>query len=360
MSNFCTECGAALVGPKKFCAECGTAVSVASDPTLAAQEAHPPATPFVAREDLGEELDSDSGDDGDDSDDDAPFSPMATALLAHAMANGGDTTDFWVNSLAFSNWQLEPRGPSLKTEWPSDFVFTGRDHRQAAAFEQLLIRNGITMGPAGLDAADDRSQWDYYTGFWHINSDETFPIDVYFGRRSSTGADALFVRSPLLLVPMVGGRGGQQVNLPELATTMWDDVFNLAENPPPGNVLAPFGEFGPGYFGHFDRKDHPIRGLLASETNLVRFLRRGRSGVAQTSSIWRSIEVWYLVDAPPPAADGIFTQVADVITEAQTLLRAAAYDSDDGIVCGGIVYAALSADAEALLRSGFLANIEWV
>lgn len=363
MSNFCSECGAALVGSKRFCAECGTPTSGVESsgrevPGLTTRDADRAASTAVDGGGLSRELDSDEGAEPSGEDDDS-FSPLAAAALAHAFANGGDMEGFWAKAAQFKAWQAEPRGPSLKTEVPSDFVFTGRDNRQAAAFEQLLARTGIVMGPSGLDAAHDRSQWDYYNGFWDIDSDDAIPIDVYFGRRNATGADALFVRSPLLLVPNTGGLGNKSVGLAEAATAMWDDIFNLAENPPPGPTLAPFGEIGPGYFGRFDREDHPIRGLLASETNLVRFNHRGRRGIATTFNLWRCIEVWYLIDASPPAADGIFSQVADIITDAQSILRASAYASDDGLVGGGFVPVAMGGGAEELLRAGFFTEIQW-
>lgn len=353
MGNFCSECGAGLVGSKRFCTQCGAATDITAGSDAAQTSSTPegrgsssePSGPFSADE-PGRE-------------DDEAVSPMMAAAVAHALVNDGDMAGFWAKAEEFRSWQAEPRGPSLKTALPSDFVFTGRDHRQAAAFEQLLDRTGIVMGPAGLKASHDRSQWDYYNGFWDIDSDDAIPIDVYFGRLTTTGADALLVRSPLLLVPMIDGANSQTVNLTVAATTLWDEIFNLAENPPPGPMLALFGEIGPGYFGRFDRTDHPFRGLLASETDLVRFNHRGRRGIARTSNVWLCIEVWYLIDALPPVADGIFSQVTDVITEAQGLMRSTAYASDDGMVGGGFVPVAMGGGAEELLRAGFFTEIQW-
>ena len=387
MANFCTECGAALAGSKKFCTECGTptglegsaqtdtpsepatvtpsapdAVITPSAPDAVITPSAPLELPSAPEqestpgyEDADEYADDGDDEDADEDEDLSAYIPFAINAIAHAATHDGDMSGFWDQVGEFKAWQQQPRGPSLKIHLPEDFRLTGRDLRQAAEFEQLLARTGVIMGPAGVDAGNNRNLWDYYNGFWNIDEDDAFPIDVYFGHLLSTRSDALLVRSPLILR---NPRPDPDAVLEEIASVFWEEIFNKAENRAPGWVLAPYGDSGPGFFGRFDRAYHPFRGLMISEGKLVRFMHGNRRAIATIARPAWAIEVWYIIDAPPGVRDDIFLEVTDIITAAQGLLRDEATRDENSLVVRGLPFVDLGADADGLLDMGFFSRIE--
>lgn len=337
MVNFCSECGTQLVGTRRFCTQCGHRV---------------PESPSTLRDAAMDETHS-----SEEPREPGSTDPSALAFAAALVATGASGGDVGETLRTFTRWQEQPRGPSLKTDLGQFFVPTGRDLQMAEQFEALLDRNELVMGPAGRNAATDRSQWDYYNGIWSLASGDGFPIDAWFGRSALNGEPAVTLLCDLLLPSTPPGPDTDPSWLSSAAETMWSHAVCFAENS--GFGFDPFGQFGgPGYFQRHPDRDRPVRGVLTEATDNFRYVNASGRGIAWLTRPLPNLRLWYMIDVPLHRADDVFLEVADVMIQVQqTLLSDSQVAEGVTVATGMSPIVCLAGNLSAMERAGVVDEV---
>ena len=358
MANFCSECGAALIGSGKCCAECGhrviasTASSAVDDEALSNGEVPSSEGAVNSEFDGKDEEDQPSG---------LGESLKMTQMLASAtmsMADDKSPSDLLGD---FFRWQGEPRGPMLKTAEGNYFHPTGRDVAAAEEFEELLERTGLVMGPAGMQAAEDRSLWDFYNGIWDIDMGCAIFIDAHFGRSRLNGDVAVLLTTDVLVGDPSGTVRWDETWLSETARELWDNVAAIAENQGPGLAIDPLGVLGLSYFGRFEEEQRPVRGIRIQNTEFVRLHTTGeRRAIGDFASVQPLVQIWYMIDQTLPDADELFLEATNVLCRIGSGMLRLAQERESLQFRGMYSVPALSTDPQAVQGAGIVTDLTWV
>ncbi len=360
MANFCSECGAAIVGSGNFCAECGHRVT--DNGASAAPEDESLPKRDVAS---GEGSDPTENLEANDEEEDGPSGlgeslRMAQMIASATMSMAGDksASDLLAD---FFRRQGEPRGPMLKSTDDSYFLPTGRDVAAAEEFEALLDRTGVAMGPAGMEAAEDRSLWDFYNGIWDIDLGCAIFIDAHFGRSRINGNTSVLLTTDVLVGDPVGAVRWDEAWMSDTARELWDDVAALAEIQGPGLTIDPLGILGLSYFGRFDYEERPVRGIRMRNAEFVRLhTTMNRRAIGDFSSAQPLVQIWYMIDQPLYESDDLFLETTSVLCRIGSGMLRVAQERESSEFRGMYSVPAMATDPEAVQGAGVVTDLTWV